>query len=415
VSGRQLADKPSERSQKSIVFEVLPAAIGEERSGSLSGLLDKRGLFYAVRRKYLTHPERPREAEKERAESKKNPEHILDYEYFCHKLLPKYERQFGEIEGLTTKAVGKLYSPHVDDEDLEQMIGTAFVEGFVPPEYYYDKVLYCEKDGISRQLRDSGIGERYDMAIIGPQGYGTEADRDLLAIFDDAGYTILVLHDCDIDGYGILANVRHGNERARGMYGDVIDLGVSLDDARDLDLLGEEAIRQKAIPETTVSELTDEELELFTGTPRTSKSWQYTRFEINEVPAEERVPFVERALERAGLVEKVMPPDKYLDDETARRVESDIKVETAMAIEDLLADEIKEAMVERFTDRYNTDNLRQTILDKLEDKPRSSWRKVLGRLISDQGTALRDNIRTAVSEYLPSEDSEAGEENGQDE
>jgi hypothetical protein len=40
--------------------------------------------------------------------------------------------------------------------------------------------------------------------------------------------------------------------------------------------------------------------------------WEYTRYELNEIPSEERVPFVERKLREAGVGKKVIPPDGYL-------------------------------------------------------------------------------------------------------
>ncbi len=58
-----------EHTYKGLLFEVLPEAIAAERS--TSGRIDLRGLFYACRRLYLSHPERPRGREARYAASKK--------------------------------------------------------------------------------------------------------------------------------------------------------------------------------------------------------------------------------------------------------------------------------------------------------------------------------------------------------
>ncbi len=157
-----LADK-GERSYKSVIFEVLPQAIEEERSAT--GRLDVRGLFYACRRLYLSHPERPLSREARYAASKKEPEHIIEYSYFGQNLLPEYERDHGEIDGLVRDSRGHLLQAHLPplgDSGME--VGTESVAAFEPPYYYYDKVLFVEKHGIALDLMAQGLGEKYDPA-----------------------------------------------------------------------------------------------------------------------------------------------------------------------------------------------------------------------------------------------------------
>ena len=388
----QVGNTP-ERTYKSILFEVLPEAIEAERA--VSGRIDMRGLFYACRRLYLNHAERPHGREEHYAAKKKSPEHILEYDYFNNQIIPAYEREYGEIEGLVRDARGHLHEAHTGEDARE--IGTEFITEFETPDYYYDKVLYVEKHGIALGLVDQGLGQRYDMAIVASKGYGTEADRALLRMFDEEGYQVFVLHDCDIDGFGILANLQDGNERVDGLFGEVIDLGMRLTDAREMGMLGEEATRQKALSWSMVSYLTDEERALFRGTRRNAKVWEYTRFELNEIPAAQRLPFVVRKLEAAEVGPKVIPPDDYLGDTAEYSRDSDIETEVDLAIERVLdVDEIKAALLERFRGRYDLSDLREHVEHGLRARPRSSWRSVLVRRIGEQGSVLSGEIEDAV-------------------
>jgi hypothetical protein len=307
------------RTYKSIMYEVMEQAIEAERAPS--GRLDVRGLFYACRRLYLNHPERPREREAYYAARKKGPDNPLEFHYFKNDITVAYQRDVAEIEGLDRKAMSDIYQTHTLDDDW-QKIATSFVEDFEAPPYYYDKVLFVEKRGVAEDLAEAELGEAWDLAIIASPGFGSEADRNLLRLFADEGYQILVLHDLDVNGMAILANIQDGNHRVGGVDGEVVDLGLRLSDLPDLDRRvreetgigfdGEDATRQKALPETILDHLTPEEFVLLTGTRRNKKVFEYKRYEINEIPASMRVPFVERKLEAAGLVRKVVPPESYL-------------------------------------------------------------------------------------------------------
>jgi hypothetical protein len=85
-------------------------------------------------------------------------------------------------------------------------------------------------------------------------------------------------------------------------------------------------------------------------------------------------------------------------------VEADIEHETEWAINRVLADAIKEDMVERFKGRYDLSDLLGYVERGLEQEPRASWRLVLRGRIGDQGLNLRDEIEDAVREYLPDDD-----------
>jgi hypothetical protein len=307
------------RTYKSIMYEIMPEAIESERAPS--GRLDVRGLYYACRRLYLNHPDRPRRREAYYAARKKGAENPLEFAYFKNKITVHYQQDVEEIEGLDRKAMSDIYQSHTVDNDWNK-IATSFVEDFEPPPYYYDKVLFVEKRGVAEDLAEAGLGESWDMAIIASPGFGSEADRTLLRLFSEEGYQILVLHDLDVNGLAILANIQDGNDRVGGVDGEVVDLGLRLSDVPDLDSRvryeagvgfgGEDATRKKGLPATILPYATPEEINLLAGVRRNSKTWDYRRYELNEIPSSMRVPFVERRLEAAGIGRKVIPPESYL-------------------------------------------------------------------------------------------------------
>jgi hypothetical protein len=320
LKGRQ-GDKYG-RYYKSILYEVMEDGIAAERAPS--GRLDVRGLYYACRRLYKNHPERPLEREAHFAAKKTKTDDPIVFEYFKNTVVRDYQEDYGVIEYLDRKAMSDIYQSHTLDADW-QKIATMFVENFVPPSYYFDKVLFVEKRGVAEDLQEAGFGERWDCAIIAAPGFGSEADRNLLRTFAEEGYTIIVLHDLDINGLAILANIQDGNRRVAGVEAEVVDLGLRLAEVPELDLelkeagyavgfAGEPATRKKALPATILPYITPEEHELFTGErpDPNKKAWDYWRYELNEIPADMRLPVIERKMEEAGLTRKVLPPDDYL-------------------------------------------------------------------------------------------------------
>src|SRR5215218_3481514 len=382
----------AERTYKSIVFEVLPDAVEQERSPS--GLIDSRGLFYAVRRLYNAHPERP--FEKERKKAERGQGEPLDYGYFNGEMLHHFEARFGEIEGLTREPRGHLFEAHTSGAGLAQEIGTVFAGHYEPPDYYFDKVLFCEKHGFAQVLVGEGLGSKYDMAIIASKGYRTQADIRLLQTLSEEGYPVLVLHDCDHDGFGIFATLRGGSELMPNLFVPAIDLGMSLEDALGFDppLLGEDATRQKAIPERTIPYLSEEELEMFTGTRR-GNVWDIRRIELNEIPANQRVAFVEEKLMKLGYSHKVLPPEGYLQRTVDEEIDEDIGLRVGLALSDLVDEgRLTEDVSRLVKDRYGFEDMGDVEGDIMGDfvyQPGLSWRQALSGQVTRKGRTLQDD------------------------
>jgi hypothetical protein len=224
-----------------------------------------------------------------------------------------------------------------------------------------------------------------------------------------------VLHDFDVNGIAILANIQDGNQRVGGVQTEVIDLGLRLADVPELDrqlveagystgFIGEDATRSKRLPSSILDYLTPEEHDMLTGKRLNQKTFEYHRYELNEIPADLRLAVVERKMEESGLTRKVIPPESYLGDTATRKRDWDIEYHTEQALLEVVGEAVNEAMVEKFKDRYDLDTLAESIPEDLETNPALSWRDAVETHVSEQGEQLVDEIEAAVREYLNLED-----------
>src|SRR5262249_12337471 len=147
---------PSQKglNQNQIILDNLPTAI-EHASGGGVYRFSLRQLFYAVR------------------------PHLLEaigqepgYNWFS-KVIADYENEQGsDIPGLYRDDRGTLYHPHLG---REIPLGTRAVETYQHPQFLFNKVLYCEKEGFFAILQADRWPERHDCALLTSKGYATKA------------------------------------------------------------------------------------------------------------------------------------------------------------------------------------------------------------------------------------------------
>ncbi len=230
------------------VFEILPQAV-EEATENNKYLVNARGLFYVVRRLIL-----------------QKHVHIkdLDYNYFSQDILKAYKEKH-PLPNVYFDARGFLYEPHTG---TVTQVGELEIRNYEFPEWNHNKILYIEKKGILNTLQAAKIAEKYDMAILAGEGYSTEAAKLLLKKgHKDENYIIIILHDCDPDGYNIARTLRADPSGILSDYHiDVIDIGLKYDDAVKMNLISEEYYRDKDIPQGL--DLTDDEKEFFKIIPK---------------------------------------------------------------------------------------------------------------------------------------------------
>lgn len=356
-------------SQKEIVFHVLPRAI--ERAG---GLFSARDLYYATRPLAYAHYDW--EGDKE-----------LKYEYFSQSLLTEYQQRRGPLEGLWRDPRGHLHEPHTGDS---LALGTREVASYQFPEHTFDKILYVEKEGEWPKLQAAQLAERYDMAVASAKGYPVEAVRELFARAEGGDYQLFVFRDADIDGYNIARVMREATQRMPDHSVDVVDIGLTVEDAVALNLEPEPFGRKKAIPWPLRRRLSDAAKEYFVD--------REERFELNAIlPDTARIEYIERKLEENGVRGKVMPPEEYLRKDTTDKYETTIDGEVERVLDELLSTErIKRIVRRAFKERHNLPDAHQWIEDAFKEDDSLSWRRAVDKKLTQRSGELRDDVREAV-------------------
>jgi Topoisomerase 6 subunit A/Spo11, Toprim domain len=221
---------PSVGKQKHMIYNALPSAI-HHASGANQYRFSQRQLFYAVRpllqEAFDIDP---------------------DYNWFC-KVLTSYENDYGEIEKLYRDARGTLHHPHTHEEIS---LGTREVEAYRRPEWTFNKILYCEKEGFFPILQDADWPERHDCALLTSKGFATRAARDVL---DHLGASkealrFFCVHDADGPGTMIYQALQQATDARPGRKVEIVNLGLEPKEALQMGLTVERVARKdgRAVP-----------------------------------------------------------------------------------------------------------------------------------------------------------------------
>jgi hypothetical protein len=380
---------------KDIVFEVLPQAITNAGTN-----FSARDLYYATRALAYSH-------------SDWEIGKTLGYSYFSQTLLTEYQEERGLIAGLWRDPRGHLHEPHTGNSVA---LGTREIAAYEFPEYTFDKILYVEKEGELPKLRAAKLGERYDMAICSGKGQPTEAVRTLFERAEGGDYQLFVFHDADLDGYDIARVMAEETRRMPDYFVDVVDIGLTVEDAVEMGLASEPFRRKKDITWELRMRLSGVAKEYLYQRNGYGGGISGYRFELNAIlPDIRRVEYIERKLEENGVRGKVIPPDEALKErrEAMYRAKVDGWVDEVIA-EMLDADELKNKMAEQFQERFGLDEAREWIEKGFEDDRAQSWRGVLKakleKLYEDEHKGdLRDSVREYVQEIVDDEDEEDDE------
>lgn len=363
--------------QNEIVSSVMARAIRNAKGNS--NALSSRDLFYAVRPLAYAH-------------HGWSPGKELGYNYFTQTLLTQYQEQHGAISGLWRDPRGHFTEPH-GGAAIE--LGTREVGSYQLPEYVFGSILYVEKEGELDKLQEANIPERFDMAIASGKGQPVEAVRSLFerAEASAGDYKLFVFHDADIDGYGIARVMREATRRMPGYNVEVIDLGLTVEDALDMGIEGEPFSRQNRTPHTILKKFNHTEYEYLER--------RRERFELNSIlPVSTRMEYVERKLTEAGA-SKVIPPEKRLS-ELAEEIYQDRHADWVdAAIEELVdLNAIKSALAEEFKDRHDLGSARGHIEERFASEPGVSWRKALKDKLDTTNEGLGAELARALEQKL---------------
>jgi hypothetical protein len=372
---------PPRWTQKEIVFGILPRAI--ESAGDL---FSARDLYYAARPLCYAHRGWP--AGKR-----------LEYGYFSQRLLTEYQELFGPIAGLWRDPRGHLHEPHTG---RVIGLGTREVAAYEFPPYTFDKVLYVEKEGEMPKLKAARLAERHDMAIVSGKGYPAEAVRTLFERAEGGDHQLFVFHDADIDGYNIARVMQEATRRMPGYAVEVVDIGLTVEDALEMDLDSEPFGRKKGLPGMLYGSLSPVAVDYFTRI--------HERFELNAIlPDARRIGYIEGKLEENGVRGKVIPPDSALKERCEAMYRERVGGWVDEAISELLqGNELKESIAEELQERFGLGGARGWIEGGFERDRSKSWRGALGERLEglykaehedDLLDAVRRHIRECIAGY----------------
>ena len=347
---RDRAYRRYEWTLKDAVFEVLPAAL-DKATGAGAYPVSARTLYYQARPLVQAYTSKE-----------------LDYNYFSQNLLTEYRHEVGTLQGLYYDPRGILYEPHSGEE---VPLGTREVDSYEFPKFVFDKILYVEKKGLYPIFEAAALGKRYDMAIIAAEGYATEAARVLFANASrDQRYQLFVLHDADPYGYNIARTLTAATRRMPEHEVEVIDLGLSLEEALTCGLEPEHFTRKASLPEGL--DLNEVEREYFVGKSAGRKSWSCRRVELNAFTAPELIEYVEGKLAEQGATGKVIPPPGVLAEHARGAQRQAARTVIEAALEDLIDLDALAGSLSADLPIIGADQLKAD----LDERRERSWRQV---------------------------------------
>lgn len=231
----------------------------------------------------------------------------LDSQYVEYTLVPAYEKAYGDLPLCYREPRGTLYEPH---SDVTVPLGTLDVETYDLPNWRFNGILFVEKTGFWPIIRDAGIPERYDLAVIASQGFSPVACRTLLARAREQDIRVFVLHDADRSGYDICRTLAEPTERMPDHRIEVIDFGLAFEDgiARGLPIEPQRA--EGALSAELAPRLTERERIAFMGTETAPESswFDCERIELNAFTSPQFIAFVEEKLTEHQADTKLVPP-----------------------------------------------------------------------------------------------------------
>jgi hypothetical protein len=183
---------------------------------------------------------------------------------------------------------------------------------------------------------------------------------------------------------------------------DVVDIGLTVEDALEMGLASEPFHRKKDISWELRMKLSDTAKEYLYQRNGYSRGISGKRFELNAIlPDTRRVEYIERKLEENGVRGKVIPPEEKLG-ELADEKYRDLSAEwVAKTIEDLISsEELGKEIADQFLDEFKLDEARRHI-EAHFDKDRSlSWRAALQKSLEEVQEKHADAFKGAVEQKL---------------
>lgn len=296
---------------KDAVYQLLPAAYEAVSEGGRYWA-NVRQLMYAIRPDILTLTGKETVGDKYitadaiPAFINDNPELTEDWKIAYDARGNLVEPHTGRTVGLGTIAVGEYLAA---GHGVTYNVPSSSLLN-VDPQERFNGILFVEKEGFTQLITESGILERFDLALASTKGMSVVAAR---ALIDDmagrsSGFRLFTLTDFDITGVTIAETLIGSNHRYQ--YANRIrhdHLGVTWPQARKLAAAGlsEPSGRDNAesFRDTLADKLPPDAVDFLTTADETG-----LRVELNALKPRELLESIESQLECAGL-QKVIPHD----------------------------------------------------------------------------------------------------------
>jgi hypothetical protein len=140
-----------------------------------------------------------------------------------------------DLPGIYRDNRGMLYHPHTGEIIP---LGTRSVKNYRRPEWNFNKILYCEKEGFFEMMIQAQWPERHDCALMTGKGFASRAVRDVIDIlgFSKEPLTFYCVHDADGPGTVIYQALQFGTRARAARKVTVINIGLEPAEALEMGL-----------------------------------------------------------------------------------------------------------------------------------------------------------------------------------
>ena len=347
-------DTPKAKTQKEVMLDNLCTAI-DKASGGGEYRFSLRQLYYATR---------PYVIDGLGTE--------LEYGYFCG-VITDYENENGDIRHMYRDERGTLYHPHLK-QDIS--LGTISVEEYTRPDWTFNKILYCEKEGFFPILKAVNWPEKHDCAIMTSKGFASRATKDLLDLLGDTKeeITFFCIHDADAAGTLIYESLQNETKSRPERKVNVINLGLEPKEGIVMGLAIEK------VEETKRNKPVAEYVE-----PKWAKWLQSHRIELNAMTTPQFIQWLDcKMKEHNG--KKLVPPDEVLINELHENTRTKLKnCITDRILEESNIDNLVEAaysdLIPKLEEFEDTINLH--VNDELSKNPILLWKEPINQMVNN--------------------------------
>ena len=311
-----------------------------------------------------------------------NPELTANWKVAYDKRGSVIQPHTGQSVGLGTVEIDRLTN-HVALKPMSKL--SSFKYSNASPERRFSAVLFVEKEGFNEAIEESGLLERYDIALASTKGNSVVALRVLLdeMVTRNPDFKVFTMTDFDISGTSIKTTLTKDNELRYTFKNDIqtIPVCVTWEQAKELHERGlSEPVEFPKPPKKTAKEIAkalDAKFQFLVREndvePDGARFLMYRkrRVEINAMTTGEILDLIERAFEEHAT--KVLPDRLHLEGAWKEQLLSAHleKVEAEMR-DELISHEMPE-------------NLMEDVEAILKENPSKSWdqavREVAGRTL----------------------------------